>query len=601
MIMLGRIRLPDVEKPIELYVQSDRKLTVQQDGSDRSIQLAHGEQLSFNTYFNSLYESFYAKYTTLSEAYYWLNLEGSFTLSVYRENNQAKRQLLHCQTVTDCHPSTPVRVNIPDFAGQDAGRVYLELNCISDRGVFRESWIATDAAPNQAVHLGIVSCTYKKENYIKKTVNTILQDGSLRNKALSIFVVDNGQTLESHTFQDERVQIIPNRNLGGSGGFTRGLMEAIQNESVTHLLVMDDDIELDSEVIYKLSSLYEYAQSDFAVSGAMLDLHKKHLLFEAGANYARSIFRDGFEPFELLPLKNDLNLKEPEALNTLLIEETIDYGGFWFFAFPKQFVQEIGLPLPLFIKGDDVEFGLRISQKYQQKIVAFPTIAVWHEPFYLKFPVWDSYYYFRNFLAIHAIHGSLSYFEAVKDMTMRLIYTLLFFDYNSAGMLVKAFEDYIKGPEFIKQHDAENYHIDIVKLSKSHQNQSVDYTFQPSEISEVPKAGILQKIASLLTLNGHFLPEFLIQREPKLIWYAPGFPGQRSRAFARKQILIFKEKMSCVYKYEMDKRSGLRILQNWFKLVLIGFSRWPKVKKAWKESATEFVSLGFWKDYLRLS
>jgi len=54
------------------------------------------------------------------------------------------------------------------------------------------------------------------------------------------------------------VQLIPNKNVGGSGGFARGLVEALQE--YLPILFMDDDIELDSESIYRLFSLYEYAK-----------------------------------------------------------------------------------------------------------------------------------------------------------------------------------------------------------------------------------------------------------------------------------------------------------------------------------------------------
>jgi galactofuranosylgalactofuranosylrhamnosyl-N-acetylglucosaminyl-diphospho-decaprenol beta-1,5/1,6-galactofuranosyltransferase len=203
-------------------------------------------------------------------------------------------------------------------------------------------------------------------------------------------------------------------------------------------------------------------------------------------------------------------------------------------------------------------------------------------------------------LVTHAIHGSLSHFKAVKDMTVRLIYTLLFFDYNSASMLVKAFEDYSKGPEFIKTHDPEAYHAAIVKLSKYHQNQSVDYSCRPDPVTEISEAGVLRKLASLLTLNGHLLPDFLMQKEPVLIWYAPGFPGQRSRALARKQVLIFKEKAACLYKYEIDRQSGFKILRDWFKLVWASRSQWSKISDSWKNSAQELISIPFWKQYLHL-
>ncbi|MDX2231927.1 MAG: glycosyltransferase [Leptolyngbyaceae cyanobacterium bins.349] len=600
MTLIGRIRLPNSFSEPELYLTSSSAL--QWDESDRVIHFSHGEMVSTNTYFNSIYEVFYARYTSISTIYLQLNLEGSFTISLYREYaDNRDRKLLCCQTVTDCQLAQPVNVKVPGFASTDPGRIYVELVCISDRGRLQESWIVTDEAPKHGVNLGIISCTYKKEAYITRTVNTILDDGLLHNKSFRIFVVDNGQTLDETTFLDARVQLIPNRNVGGSGGFTRGLVEALQDETHTHFLFMDDDVALDSEVIYKLFTLYEYANSEVAIAGGMLDLHKKYLLFEAGAHYAKSLFREGFEPFEISPLKTDLDLRESTALNRLLVEEPVDYGAFWFFAFPRQFVEKMGLPLPFFIKGDDIEFGLRISRQLQEKIIAFPAIAVWHEPFYAKFPVWDSYYYFRNILVTHAIHGSLGYFKAVKDMTVRLIYTLLFFDYNSAGMLVKAFEDYIKGPDFIKTHDPEAYHSAIVKLSKYHQNQSVDYTFKPDPVVEVPRAGIFRKLISLLTLNGHLLPDFLIEQEPVLIWYAPGFPGQRSRALARKQVFIFKEKAACLYKYEMDRKSGFKILQDWCKIVWVSRSRWAEIRHAWQASAQELMSISFWKQYLRLS
>ena len=38
----------------------------------------------------------------------------------------------------------------------------------------------------------------------------------------------------------------------------------------------------------------------------------------------------------------------------------VHYNGWWFFAFPLAAVDRVGLPLPLFIRGDDVEYGLRL-------------------------------------------------------------------------------------------------------------------------------------------------------------------------------------------------------------------------------------------------
>lgn len=601
---ISRVRLPKSPETADLYLRASENVTVYQGSPAPTIVLAQGEWLSSNTYFNSLYESFYDRYTHLRQLAYQFRLEGSFCLTFYRERESGDRQQIQQQRLENCQATDPVTIALTAFLQtEQPGRIYFELTSLQNDSRFLEAWLATEQPRSRDVHLGVISCTYKKEPYIQNTVRAIQTDALLQQKKLDVFVVDNGQTLDHASFNyDDRVRLIANRNYGGSGGFARGLLEAIQEGNCSHFLFMDDDVELDSEAVCKLISLYEYAKSEFAIAGGMLDLHKKTLLFEAGAHYGRCLFRPGFEPFEIAPLKTDTDLSQPESLNGLLAEEAADYGAFWFFAFSRQMVEEIGLPLPFFIKGDDIEFGLRISRILKNRIVAFPGIAVWHEPFYAKFPVWDTYYYFRNILITHAVHESLSYFSVIKAFTARLIYTLLFFDYNSAGMLLRAFEDYLRGPDFLKARDPEQLHAEMLKLSKSYQNQQVDYDFSPPATKpHVPNAGLLRKVLSFLTLNGHLLPSFLIHDQAAFIWYAPGFPGQRSRALAKKRVAIFKEKAACLYTYEIDQQAGIQILLHWFRLVFDGYSRWSGIGQAWRKTAPEFVSIEFWQKYLGLN
>jgi galactofuranosylgalactofuranosylrhamnosyl-N-acetylglucosaminyl-diphospho-decaprenol beta-1,5/1,6-galactofuranosyltransferase len=373
------------------------------------------------------------------------------------------------------------------------------------------------------VSLGIISCTFKKEEYIKKTVDAIFKDELLQSKQLKVFIVDNAKTLEQKEFPEEKVELIPNRNVGGSGGFTRGLMQALQEDSYSHFLFMDDDIELESESIYRLFPLYEYAKEDFAVSGSMLDLYNKNLLHEAGALYSKCFDVDGdymSNPFCVLSLKNRLNVEESNNKNSLLLEEKPDYGAFWFFAFSKNAVDKIGLPMPFFIKVDDIEFGLRITENLGNPIVAFPGIGVWHEPFYAKNPIWDNYYIVRNHLVTHSIRESIKYVDVMLYLTKSFFHSLFIFDYNKAEMLIKGFEDYMEGPSLMDKLDPEKLHATIVGLSKVHKNENVQSNNMAviippaksnSEESQIP---IFIKIIALLTLNGHFLPSFLLKKEP---------------------------------------------------------------------------------------
>jgi galactofuranosylgalactofuranosylrhamnosyl-N-acetylglucosaminyl-diphospho-decaprenol beta-1,5/1,6-galactofuranosyltransferase len=608
MQVLSRINFPKSPDVSNLYMRCDRGAVINFSFGEEKIVFCQGATISSNSYFNSFYESFYAKYTNLNSVYYLLKLEGDFEISLYREVYKGSdRQVIFQNTFKDCQSTDDLKILLPNLQQKDEeqGRIYFEIVCLSERGLFQQGSIVTEQIPDSEVSLAIISCTYKKEIYIKKTVDTILQDTLLQTKKLKIFIVDNGQTLNRDDFSDSRVELIPNRNLGGSGGFTRGLVAALESNSYSHFAFMDDDIELDTESVYKLFSLYEYAKDDFAIAGGMLDLNKKNVLYEAGALYSIASHTMKYQPFSVTPLKHELELEKPDRINLLLAEENIDYGGFWFFSFSKETVEKIGLPLPFFIKVDDMEFGLRIKKALQGNIVAFPSIAVWHEPFYLKFIVWDNYYYIRNHLITYAIHQPLRYIRTMFDFTRQLIYELFLFEYNFVEMQIKAFEDYVKGPDWLKNNDAEKLHANILALSKSHKTQNIQHDRSHNQVFQKTKSSIWKKLLALLTINGHLLPDFLMRDDEAFIWLTKGYGGQRSKALGKKRVLIYREEISnnnqgipCLFQNEIDKSTGIKLLTRWLKIAVISGFKWRSLAKEWKNASSELISSQFWQQYL---
>lgn len=599
MQVVSRISFPKSNEVANLYLQFQQGASFNYS-EHPEIVFTQGGIVTTNSYFNSIYENFYTKYTSLDSLSYQLRLEGDFKISIYRESAEEKsRESISTEKLENCLATQFVQVKLPKL---EQGRIYFEIECLSDRGAFKEGAIVTEQNPIKEVSLAIISCTYKKEEYIKKTVDTIVRDPLLQTKSWKIFVVDNGETLSTKDFTDSRVQLIPNRNVGGSGGFTRGLVEALQSDGYTHFLFMDDDIELDSESIYRLFSLYEYAQSDFAVAGGMLDLYKKHLLYEAGASYIENPNTIGFAPSSLVSVKSNVELQNHTSLNFLILEENIDYGGFWFFSFSKEVVEEIGLPMPFFIKIDDVEFGLRITKRLGNKIVGFPSLGVWHQPFYTKASSWENYYYLRNDLITHAIHFSLEYIPTVKYITKALIYSLLIFDYNYAEVLVKAFEDYVKGPDILKNPDPEILHCNILKLSKSYKSQNVQMDYLPPKefIYQKSSSSKMQKLVSLLTLNGHLLPDFLTSDNDVFLWQTYDYGGQPSKAFAKKRVLLFNKELARLFENQIDKWAGINILTRWLKVAATSSVKWSYIIAQWKNASKEMTSTWFWQQYLGL-
>jgi galactofuranosylgalactofuranosylrhamnosyl-N-acetylglucosaminyl-diphospho-decaprenol beta-1,5/1,6-galactofuranosyltransferase len=614
MNIVNRIQFPRTSETSRLYMKCNEAAMLNFDAGKVEVSLSKNGILSFDSYFNSFYEKFYAKYTKLHSLYYLLKLEGYFQVSLYREfHKQENRELIHTQIFENCQALQPVKIVLPEsWRSENAGRVYLEITCLSDSGSFIGGFIATDQPKVREVSLGVVTCTFKKEAYVKNTLDTIVKDDSLKEKSLAVFVVDNGQTLQRDEFKDSRIQLIPNRNLGGAGGFTRGLIQALQEEKHTHFLLMDDDIDLESESIYRLFSLYEYATQDFAVSGSMLDLYKKYTLYEAGGLYAKCFDSDGshlYSPFSIVPLKNKLNLNNSASNNLLLSEDIPDYGAFWFFALSREIIHEIGLPMPFFIRADDIEFGLRITKCLGKQVVAFPSIAVWHEPFYTKNPIWVTYYQWRNTLVTHSIQNSLTYSVAIQFFTKSFLRKIFIFDYNSAEVMLKGFEDYMKGPSVIKSQDPERLHIDILALSKKYSSQNLSANTllkidsKPHLLSQNKSEFILKikKTLGLLTLNGHLLPSFMLSNESVLYWIGSEREDWWTKIFPKKQVIISREGNNTIAHHKMSNLVGIGLLLRWFQIILRSAIQWSSVSSEWRKSHKYFTSIEFWKEYLKLN
>ena len=84
----------------------------------------------------------------------------------------------------------------------------------------------------------------------------------------------------------------------------------------------------------------------------------------------------------------------------------VDYNAWWMCLIPRAVAEELGLPLPLFIKWDDAEYGLRArSRGYRTATV--PGIAIWHMSFLEKDDTsdWQAYFHYRNRFVAAALHG----------------------------------------------------------------------------------------------------------------------------------------------------------------------------------------------------
>jgi galactofuranosylgalactofuranosylrhamnosyl-N-acetylglucosaminyl-diphospho-decaprenol beta-1,5/1,6-galactofuranosyltransferase len=126
----------------------------------------------------------------------------------------------------------------------------------------------------------------------------------------------------------------------------------------------------------------------------------------------------------------------------------VDYNGWWMCLIPTDVVREIGLALPVFIKWDDSEFGLR-ARRAGVRTVTLPGAAVWHVPWTDKDDTidWQAYFHQRNRWLVALLYspyrrgGNLP-----KESFMVDVKHLLSQQYSAVELRLQALEDLLDGP-----------------------------------------------------------------------------------------------------------------------------------------------------------
>ncbi len=105
--------------------------------------------------------------------------------------------------------------------------------------------VLAQAESENDIDLVHVICSYHRESLIESTLNSF---ADFECPGYRMVVIDNGMTLESVS---DRVTVIDSANMGGSSGFTRGMLYAIDT-GATHVVLNDDDARVEPESMFRL-------------------------------------------------------------------------------------------------------------------------------------------------------------------------------------------------------------------------------------------------------------------------------------------------------------------------------------------------------------
>ena len=142
----------------------------------------------------------------------------------------------------------------------------------------------------------------------------------------------------------------------------------------------------------------------------------------------------------------DRNMRSTRWLHARI---DVDYNGWFMCLIPAKVLADIGLSLPLFIKWDDSEYGLR-AKAAGYPTVTFPGAAVWHVPWTDKNDAldWQSYFHVRNRFIAALLHSQYPRGgRLLRESFNHQIKHLVSMQYSTVELRHKALEDVLAGPE----------------------------------------------------------------------------------------------------------------------------------------------------------
>ena len=600
-----------------LYCRSDHPVIFNETQGEWEM---HGAgTFDFSTYFNSLSVRKLKQFTKAK----------SFTLHLELKGAACEVQ----QTMGDAFAHDPIEVE-GVHRGLSASRQWQSVDMpltITDDMVIVGFSIKTEGSVDirnsyyeleidgdlNDVELVLSTTTFKKEAFIERNIGLvkeqIVESADPIAKHFHMYVMDNGRTLDAEKLTSDRITVIPNDNVGGAGGFTRGMITAMeQDPKATNILLMDDDVAVSPESIkrtYNLLRILKEEHREDMISGAMLNYEIGEDQWEDIGNMTPQGTFAGCKPGMRLTLFEDLIYNE--MFTPTKWQRNNMYAAWWYCCIPISVIEKNGLPLPVFVRCDDAEYGIRCKTGF----ITMNSLCVWHMSFFERYnAAVERYQTTRNTMIAQATCGMAPDADFMKELHNNIRLELKKFGYANAELCLDAFEDFLRGPEFIKKPGQSEKSFMAANRNKE---QLVDFETLQSRADQDPElAGfsiknvdrqlidgdksrsLAERLEDLITdnnqryikkdgagyavipLQGWLYPAGAIRGKHKLVvldWYN------------RKGTIRTKD----VQRYQKIKKRYMRDLK-YYKANI------NRLRKEYAAARAELTSVEYWKNYLKM-
>lgn len=424
-----------------------------------SLTLNDRGHMSGCTFFNAFPASYWRRWTAVKTVRFTASIVGNAKISVFRSTGRGLIYPVAERVVQTEDSAVSVCVDVPMVGLMDGGYFWFDAESLDGPVTVTDAAWAVPRSARTAEHdtsMSIAITTFNRAAYCMNQLRAIAGSSALRKRLDTVYCTDQGSdsVCEQEGFTEisadlgQQLTYIQQANLGGSGGFSRGMYETVKAGDSDFVLLLDDDAVSEPESILRSIQFSDYTIRPVLVGGGMFHLDNRTMLYTQGERINPQ--RMWMYPSKSMGYNHDFSVEplrdSPDRHQR--IDE--DFNGWWMCLIPVAVMRKIGLSLPVFIKFDDIEYGLRAG-KAGFPTVCLPGVAVWHQAWHDKDPArsWEEYFTERN----RWIAALLTYPDTPPRMLLETLYgdasLGLRFVYSAMALHHMALKDIMRGPQYL--------------------------------------------------------------------------------------------------------------------------------------------------------
>lgn len=430
--------------------------------SRHAMTVNEGRHVSLCTFFNAFPAGYWKRWTNVDQVRFTVRAMGQGVITLFRSTGRGLFSPVSTITVNSKTRNRNVSAVIPMTNLIDGGYFWFDAKA-DDQCTLQLSdaqWSVPagkrTTGKNEPTTLSITITTFNRAPYCHNQLKAIAADADLRKRLDTIYCVDQGSDLVRNQpgFDatarklGKQLTYVRQANLGGSGGYSRGMYESLKAGTSDYVQLLDDDAISEPEAILRGVQFADYTRKPTIVGGGMLHLDNRTILYTQGERFNRRNWWYG----------NTMDLEYNHDFATFPLRDSperhrrvdTDFNGWWMCLIPVAIIRKIGLSLPIFIKFDDTEYSLRAAE-HGYRTVCLPGVAVWHQAWHDKDPArtWEEYFFQRNRWICALLHADKPSWRFAYEMLYGDVNVGLKFVYSALRLRHMGLRDIMRGPAYI--------------------------------------------------------------------------------------------------------------------------------------------------------